>query len=129
MTLKHYSKKKAHNQKKDMQLLDKIIADACQHFKVTEADMLGSSNVGDISLSRKVIIYLGYIEAGFDYRELKELFKRSSHSRCVYACQAIEDYLSNEDTPLARKIIKFFRIHGYCADRYKPYLKLERSVA
>lgn len=129
--MKHnqYSKKLAHNKRQDTELLTKILVDACKHFHISYTEMMGSSNTGDIALARQVAIYLGYVEAGFDYRELQDKFKRKAHSRCVYAFKIIEDYLSNENTPTAQRIIKFFRMHGYCKDRFKPYLKLEKKVA
>lgn len=117
------------NKVKNEALKDKIIADACKHFKVTEKELKDKSNVGELSLARQVVYYLLFTESGYTHEDSIAVFHQKHTNRSAYAVQAITRLLRTPLENQAKKVIKFFRIHGYCADRYKPYLKLERSVA
>jgi chromosomal replication initiation ATPase DnaA len=110
-------------------LKNKIITDACTHYKVTEADLKGRNNKGIVSLARQVVFYLLFNEAGYTHDAIVAMFNREHHNRSSYAQEAIEGILQQPLEDKAKEVIKFFRMHGYCADRYKPYLKLEKKVA
>ena len=79
-----------------------ILKAVCEHFAVSEKDVLGRKRVATIATPRRVAMYLSRKLTSASYPELGQLFRRD-HTTVLAACRRLEDEL-DRGSELQRRI-------------------------
>jgi len=79
-----------------------VLKAVCEHFSVTEKDVLGRKRVATIATPRRVAMYLSRKLTSASYPELGQLFRRD-HTTVLAACRRVEDEVE-KGSPLAGRM-------------------------
>lgn len=104
----------------DLAVKDKIIADACTHFKIGEATLLG--DLVKSSLITKIVMFAIYHDARLQHQATAELFSLSDHQCSHRAAIRIINIIRRRE-PEADIVLKFYREYGYCSYLWEGTVK------
>ena len=75
---------------------DQIISVACQHFGLTQEQLLGRSRVRTISVPRQLVMYIIREETGISYPEIGRILGGRDHSTIVHGCEKISELIKKD---------------------------------
>ncbi len=98
-----YHSKQLSNKDKKQVDINYIIKKVCQHYHISELDLLGSNRNKDFVLPRHIAVYIAKKISNKSLSDLAKIFKRKNHSTIIHASEKIEE-LQKKDVNLKTEI-------------------------